>query len=116
MTAPAYLATIRCHYCQRFHQHREILRLTGGPVMCWKCWQWHEHALKLLSGAIPPGCQVCGLTFADLEARSADGNTRMYVHMKDGLYQVLCRMCSDAYTVKRRDLYGATEFGHRLKL
>ena len=80
--------------------------------MCLHCFEWHNHALALLNkGKIPPGCQVCGLTFEALA--NAAGNTRMYVHAKDGLYQVLCPTCSDAYILKRADLYKPTRFGQQ---
>ena len=80
--------------------------------MCLRCYTWHSKALDLLcKGIPPPGCQDCGLTFDDLADR--EGNTKMYVHAKDGIYQILCPRCSDVYVLKRRDLYGATLFGHR---
>lgn len=84
--------------------------------MCWQCMGWHEHALKVLAGAPPRGCQECGVTFAFLESCSPDGNTRMYVHSKDGIYQILCPHCSDAYERKRLDLYGGTRYADLKKL
>jgi hypothetical protein len=70
----------------------------------------------MLAGHPPPGCQECGITFTQLRERSLDGDIRMYVHAKDGLYQILCRACSDAYVPKRVDLYGATAFGRAKRL
>lgn len=84
--------------------------------MCFHCYEWHLKALAVLAGTPPPGCQECGVTFGALQAASADGNTRMYVHPKDGLYQVLCPLCSDRYTHKRADLYGDTAFGFAQQL
>lgn len=40
----------------------------------------------------------------------------MFLHWKDGVYQVLCRACSDRYERKRLDLYGDTVHGHLKKL
>jgi hypothetical protein len=82
--------------------------------MCWHCYEWHQHALKMLAGKPPPGCQDCGLKFADLP--EIGGDTKMYLHVKDGIYQVLCKTCSDAYILKRVDLYGHTAFGRSQKL
>lgn len=70
----------------------------------------------MLAGDPPWGCQECGVTFADLESATADGNVSMYMHTKDGIYQVLCRQCSDAYERKRLDLFGGTVYGHLKKL
>jgi hypothetical protein len=51
-----------------------------------------------------------------MERCDRDGNVGMYLHQKDGVYQILCRSCSDHYVRQRVDLYGDTEFGDRLKL
>lgn len=107
---------VKCHYCSRWRNPKEVLRLTGGPVMCWSCYEWHQRALQVLAGTPPPGCQQCGVTFAQLRERSGDGDIRMYVHVKDGIYQVLCRTCSDAYVPKRVDLYGDTAYGAAKRL
>jgi hypothetical protein len=45
-----------------------------------------------------------------------DGNIPMYLHPKDGIYQVLCRCCSDEYERERLDLYGDTLHGELKKL
>ena len=108
---------VRCHYCSRFRAPGEVLSIgTGGAVMCWHCFQWHERALGVLAGEIPKGCQECGVTFRELQARAGGGDIKMYVHPRDGLYAVLCKQCSDAYVPKRVDLYRATQFGHNLKI
>lgn len=107
---------VKCHYCSRFRNPKEVLRLTGGPIMCWQCWEWHQEALRMLAGQPPRGCQQCGVSFAALQERAAGGDIRMYVHAKDGIYQILCRTCSDGYVAKRADLYRRTEFGRAMKL
>lgn len=107
----------RCHYCSEFRRPDELIRIgTGGAVMCWKCYEWHQRALRMFAGDPPPGCQVCGITFQQLSENAPGGDIRMYVHPKDGVYQVLCKQCSDAYTRKRVDLYGDTVFGELMKL
>ena len=115
MTAPV-LVGVRCHYCSKFKNPHEVMRFTGGPIMCWRCYDWHQIALKILAGHPPRGCQECGVTFAGLAECEAGGDIRMYLHAKDGIYQVLCRACSDSYVLKRVDLYGNTAFGRSRKL
>jgi hypothetical protein len=84
--------------------------------MCARCLEWHLHALALLSGDIPPGCQECGLTFRVLQRAAGDADVRLYVVPRDGIYQVLCRRCCDLYVRSRRDLYKGTEFGFQQNL
>lgn len=84
--------------------------------MCWKCYEGHQDALKLLAGQPPEGCHECGLSFRKLAESAPGGDIKMWVHWKDGIYQVLCKTCSDRYIPKRVDLYGATDFGKSLKL
>lgn len=107
---------VKCHYCSRFRHPKEVIRMTGGPIMCWRCWEGHQHALRLFQGQPPPGCQMCGVTFKALSDATPGTQVRMFVHWKDGIYQILCKTCSDKYIPKRVDLYGATEFGKSLKL
>lgn len=116
MTHPIVI-TERCHYCSKFRSPAEIQPIgTGGAKICWRCLEWHDEALRMLNGrGAPRGCQDCGVTFAELKARTA-ADVRMYLHQKDGIYQILCRLCSDRYIPKRRDLYGPTLFGKKLSL
>ena len=111
------IAGERCHYCSKFRTAAEIVPLgfSGGKI-CWRCLEWHDEALRMLNGrGAPRGCQECGVTFAELKARPG-ADVRMYLHQKDGIYQILCKLCSDAYIPKRRDLYGPTRFGKALNL
>lgn len=107
---------VRCHYCSKFRSPQEVLHIGGGVVMCWHCFEWHQQAVRMFSGHPPRGCQECGVSFNQLQQSSGDGDVRMYVHAKDGIYQVLCRACSDNYVAKRVDLYRDTPFGHARKL
>ena len=113
---PAIVIAVKCHYCSHLRNPKEVMRLSGGPIMCWHCYEWHRHALQMLSGHPPPGCQECGITFAALFEAAPGGDMKMYLHAKDGIYQILCRTCSDAYVQKRVDLYGNTAFGRSRKL
>jgi len=115
MTSAAPLAVIKrfCHYCSGQFWPHEFIHLPRGHRCCLRCWEWHGKAMALLSqGTPPPGCQECSVTFNQLQERSLDGNTRMALVKKDGIYQVLCFRCSEKYIQKRRDLYGKTIFGH----
>lgn len=104
---------VRCHYCSRHRHPREIHPIgTGGARICSYCLEWHIKAIAMLAGEPPPGCQQCGVTFAFLQDCARSGDLRMYLHAKDGIYQILCRGCSDGYIAKRRDLYAETQFGH----
>ncbi len=77
--------------------------------MCERCREWHGRALALLAeGTLPPGCQECPLTFGQLNDLAAGPTVRMYVVVKDGMYQVLCAHCKDAYCALRTDLYTAS--------
>lgn len=91
----------------------------GAPergFLCRQCFEWHNHALRVLQGELPKGCQECGLSMAGLEEIFHGGEIRMYVVPKDGIYQVLCKVCCDRYIERRKDIWRKTEFGDRLKL
>lgn len=104
----------KCPYCSKFRPHSEIQKMgTGGAKICFRCLEWHRNAIKVLAGAPPPGCQECGVTFADLKAFDRAGNLRMYLHVKDGIYQILCTTCSDVYERKRADLFRETAYGQQ---
>lgn len=85
---------------------------------CRYCLEWHFHALDVLGGAMPQGCQECGRQAEELKEVLPGGEVtvRLYAHPKDGVYQLLCAKCTEAYVPKRRDIYGGTAYGHRLKL
>jgi hypothetical protein len=113
MSPPPVILLVRCHYCSKQRWPHEIIRMPKGHRCCLPCYEWHRAAIDMLSRGTPPkGCQECGVTFKALEERPGDGNTRMMLHQKDGIYQVLCPACSDRYVVQRRDLYGRTIYGH----
>jgi len=109
--------TVRCHYCSRFRSPREIIPIgSGGAIMCFHCREWHDRALQDLADNPQPGCGECGVTVAELSARSPNGDCQMYVHPCDGFYKLFCRPCSDAYVPKRVDLYRPTQYGYKKKL
>ena len=108
--------TEKCHYCSKARSPKDIIHLTGGARMCERCYQWHGHALDVLAGSPPRGCQECHLPFAELEKRSRDGNVVFEIHQKDGIYSVLCKRCAGAYARKRPDLYRETPYGQVMQI
>ena len=118
MTAVPHLVTIQCHWCSKFRPEFRVHKLASNQVICDYCLAWHMHALEVLGGAVPEGCQECGSTLREM--RDADPlliAARFYVVPKDGIHQVLCAACKDVYTAKRADLYRGTQFGRQdLKL
>jgi hypothetical protein len=110
---PSVLRT-RCQYCSKFRSPSEVFPLgTGGVKICLRCLEWHRVAMRALCGAPPPGCQDCGISFRDLKESDSLGNLRMTVVVKDGIYQILCTTCSDAYERKRADLFRETQYGRQ---
>ena len=117
---PAFSLLQRCDYCSKWRLPSEMMRFGADKcmAMCHNCYQRHEKAMQMLSGlpAEKWGCQECGVSAVAIRERSHDGNCRLYVHWKDGIYEILCRPCSDAYEKKRLDLYGNTPYGWKRKL
>jgi hypothetical protein len=88
----------------------------ASGLCCLDCIHWHQHALEVLGGETPQGCQVCKFTWDALKELSGSAEVKMYAVPKDGIYQLLCGACMDRYVRKRADLYGNTQFGAQLKL
>ncbi len=105
----------RCNWCSRQLPPSDLGKFASGQKMCGRCHEWHGHALAVLGGAVPRGCQQCGLSMRDLDALTGGATTRMYVVPMDGIYAVLCLACKEAYCRKRADLYENTKFGEELK-
>jgi uncharacterized Zn finger protein len=102
---------VKCQSCSRFYPEREIMRLGESMTRCYKCHEKHLAALDVLAGNPPKACGECGITFDELANLNAGAQVPMYVHAKDGVYQLLCGACDAEYVQKRRDLYGNTAFG-----
>lgn len=114
---PAIVNTARCHYCSRFYLVGDLVAFAGGCLRCPKCWEKHLAALEVLAGKPPQACGECGVTFDQLAERTLGEHVPMYIHAKDGLYQLLCAPCDRRYVELRKDLYGPTPFGyHERKL
>jgi hypothetical protein len=117
---PAVVLLDRCHYCSKHRLPGDIHTIggtQGGAKICRHCLEWHHRALRMFcTGKPPEGCQECGITFDQLTELAGGGDIPMYIHVKDGIYQILCRACSDKYERKRLDLYGDTAYGLKKKL
>lgn len=85
-------------------------------VRCFQCQDKHNEALEVLAGNPPKGCGECGVTFEDLARRTLGEQVGMFMHWKDGMYQLLCAHCDRKYVERRKDLYGPTRFGWERKL
>jgi hypothetical protein len=103
----------RCHWCSKQRPASRVHVLKSGQSICDYCIEWHFHAMDVLGGAVPSGCQECGASWSDLQARSLLA-TKMICVPKDGMYQMLCEECALPYTRKRLDLYGGTRYGSEL--
>ena len=85
-------------------------------VRCRKCEEKHLAALDVLSGNPPTACGECGVTFEQLAERTGEDHVPMFMHLKDGMYQLLCAACDRKYVRQRKDMYGPTQFGWERKL
>lgn len=120
--APRAPVAIFTHACRNCGKQRHPKEFVGNPVIgyCWHCYEWHQHAIEVFTGAPPRGCQECGRTYDELErlVEPGDGGVRLAFFRKDGIYQVLgvrCG-CADAYERKRLDMFASTPYGERKKL
>lgn len=108
---PTVVITERCPYCSKWRSPRDILRMTGFTI-CVQCEQRHIEALAALSsGEFKGECSECGKSADQLR-----GTGEMAVHFEAGKYRVMCLPCDAIYVMKRRDLYGGTEFARDIGL
>ncbi len=105
---------LRCRLCGKMRHRFDVVGASVRGYTCRECLEWHFHAMDVLGGAPPRGCQGCGKTPEQLKRSPDDCDVRMYVVPKDGVYQLLCRDCGRQYTRQRRDLYQGTAFGATL--
>jgi hypothetical protein len=119
MTPAIRTEQVKCRFCSKWISKHEAVGAPERGFACHKCIEWHFHALDVLGGAVPHGCQECSTSFeylAALKESQGQHDIRMYVVPKDGIYQLLCTRCKDAYVRKRADHYGDTSFGNALNL
>lgn len=106
----------QCHYCSRWNLRSETIDWPGGVKICASCYASHGRRLIDLLSTSPKECGGCLLDFM-LLAGDAAGNVGMRLVLKDGIYQLLCLPCADAYEQKVREQFKGTEYGAiKLKL
>jgi hypothetical protein len=109
------LIALRCNWCSRWRETSRCHTLKSSQVICDYCIEWHCAAMDFLGGAPPIGCQECGISWEKL--RAIPGNrSSIFIVPKDGINQMLCAQCKDAYVLLRSDLYRNTKFGDSIKL
>jgi hypothetical protein len=101
----------RCNYCSRELPRFRLHQVTQAQTVCDDCLDWHFHALEVLAGAPPAGCQGCYLSWQELSDRTPGVQVRMYVMPRDGIMQLLCTKCAREYLPARKDLFKGTQFG-----
>lgn len=116
MSAAAH-AIVMAQQCRLCGKHRSPREFVHDAVIgyCWHCYEWHLEALRVLAGGIPKGCQECGASFDALERRAKSPDVRMVLHVKDGIYQLLCGWCSDTFEAKCGQ-FDKTPYGAAKKL
>jgi hypothetical protein len=115
MTAPAIRLTEICHYCRVARSIGDVMHLPGGVRLCQGCYQKHCEALKVLSGSPPKECSECHVSIDELQ-QGTNKPVPMALHYENGLYKLMCLLCSERYVIKRLDLYGRTQYGWETKL
>jgi hypothetical protein len=99
-----------CPYCTKFRSPRDIIPMAGGANICVYCEQRHIEALHAMStGTFTGECSECGKKADELR-----GDGKMAVHFEGGRYKAMCLPCDQTYVLKRRELYGGTDFGNQL--
>jgi hypothetical protein len=82
--------------------------MPGGAKICVHCEQRHLEALDAIAhnGKFMGECAECGTPAVPGQA--------MAVHYEGGKYRVNCLACDPVYVMKRRDLYGGTQYWEEL--
>jgi len=88
-SSAALLIGARCKICSRTRSYGEVRGSEAEGFTCVRCLEWHNHALAVLAGAIPRGCQECPGELRE--------GVKMVLVPKDGIYQVLCKSCEARY-------------------
>lgn len=115
--APVYQPRFRCRFCGNYQPQGDFILPNDLAISpCLDCHRANEAALAALANKSEPGCWECRKTLSQIAHDTGKADVRMYLHKKDGLFQLLCPRCSDAYERKRLDLYGSTPYGERKKL
>ena len=115
-TSATVQMTEPCPYCTKGRSVHDIMPFAGGKI-CQQCYRAHLEALSAMAQGRPPvECSECHATRQQMAEQQTGSEVRMAVHFERGIYRFLCLNCDRDYTRKRRELYGPTEFGHKLGL
>jgi hypothetical protein len=105
-----------CGYCFKSKPMNFIFRLGESVLICHNCYEKHEKAVNDFALQPPTECAACHLTWEQLSEGVIGPTVPMYPHYLDGIYQLLCRSCSDARIRKTPQPYKGTRFGWEQKL
>jgi hypothetical protein len=101
------MTLVRCRTCGRDLPAFRVVT-AGEAAICDHCIADYPRRLDALLNE-QWRCTECRRHIKDLPDDGA-GNVFMRIHIKDGVYQMLCEDCSRQYAMRRRDIYGGTEF------
>ncbi len=106
---------LRCMDCSKWVHPAEVIRIGDDTIRCFACYIKINEIIE--SWAEPPReCAYCHTSFNELAQRTPGKPVSMFPHVMDGTIGFLCDPCSQAYVLKRADLYGKTRFGWENKL
>jgi len=114
VTSSALLIGARCKHCGHTRSYGDVRGDQAEGYTCLNCLDWHNHALAVLAGAIPRGCQECGITFGQMSVLHP-GRAKFILLPKDGIYQILCEKC-EAHYAPRAGIYRGTLYEKLKKL
>lgn len=109
----SFQLTVRCQYCSKHYPACNMVSSAASTRICLNCYEGHTKAVDALAGKREPECQCCQKSLGQLAVEQGVDSVPMTAHWKDGVYQLLCRPCSDRYEQKRRDLYGGTPYAYQ---
>lgn len=104
----------RCHQCSKWFHPEELHHWPGSVRVCRSCLEKHRQTMQAIEGLADFRCCECKIHVS--QTVGPDGEGRMFIHDKDGVKQILCPQCSDAYERKRLDLYADTDYGRQKNL
>ena len=111
----AIFVPVQCTYCSQWVNPEESNTLGDHVRLCWKCQE--KYVPQISAFNVPTACQECNTPVETLAAMEPGDEFGMFVHWKDGVFQMLCRRCDAKYVAQRHDLYANTPFGyHQRKL
>lgn len=114
MSSSGIIIAVRCMDCSKQVSPFELIPIGLAAVICFECYM---RQVKALEGWTPPKeCALCHATFSELALREVTETVKMYPHLIDGRWGMLCAPCNKSYVLKRQDQFGDTPFGRQLGL